>query len=107
MRAISLLNCLNSLGSNKNNEIRYIETHYGINDDYLDKVCKAVDESLIYDEDRTEAQPDSCFGSGEPPFMVAQYPSQCIQGWLGNDCFNHCHNDNYEGFYCKGMYNIH
>ena len=107
MDALSLRDCLNSLGANLNFEIRYIET-YGFNEDYLNKVCKAVDESLIYDKDRTESQPDSCFFPNcAYPDACAQYPSQCIEGWLPpNDCFNHCHNDNYEGFYCKGMYNI-
>ena len=109
MRAISLRACLNSLGANLNHEIRYIETEFdNLNADYLNKVCKAVDESLIYDKDRTESQPDSCFFPNcAYPDACAQYPSQCIEGWLPpNDCFNHCHNDNYEGFYCKGMYII-
>ena len=67
MRAISLRACLNSLGANLNYEIRYIET-YDSNEDYLDKVCKAVDESLIYDKDRTESQPDIC----SPPTVRIQ-----------------------------------
>ena len=101
MRANSLRTCLNSLGANLINEIEYIETAYGF-EDYLNKVCKAVDEFLIYDKFGTESQPDSCT-SGRTAFM---YPSYCDRGWLGPDCQNGCVNDNYEGFYCKGMYNI-
>ena len=99
MRAMSLRACLTSLGATGSNEIEYIETAYG-NDDYLNKVCEAVDLSLIYDKSRTESQPDSC--SGKSTYM---YPSHCGQGWLGNDCTNGCGNDNYDGFYCKGIEN--
>ena len=99
MRAMSLRTCLTSLGATGSNEIEYIETAYG-NDDYLNKVCKAVDLSLIYDKSRTESQPDSCSDKS-----TSMYPSYCGQGWLGNDCTNRCGNDNYDGFYCKGIYN--
>ena len=110
MRALrSLKDCLNSLGANLNNEIRYIETHGFGNDDYLNKVCKAVDESLTYDKDRTESQPDSCSDTNceyPNPGGCVQYPSGCNQGWLGNECLNHCYNVNYNGFYCKGICNM-
>ena len=109
MRAASLRTCLNSLGANFINEIEYIETEYG-NEDYLNKVCKAVDEFLVYDKLSTESQPDSCT-SGRTAYM---YPSHCTHGWLGpnctnicfSDCLNSCGKANYDGFYCKGIYNI-
>ena len=109
MRATSLRTCLNSLGANFINEIEYIETEYG-NEDYLNKVCKAVDEFLVYDKLSTESQPDSCT-SGRTAYM---YPSHCTHGWLGpnctnicfSDCLNSCGKANYDGFYCKGIYNI-
>ena len=109
MRATSLRTCLNSLGANFINEIEYIETEYG-NEDYLNKVCKAVDEFLVYDKLSTESQPDSCT-SGRTAYM---YPSHCTHGWLGPNCTNICYSDclnscgkaNYDGFYCKGIYNI-
>ena len=101
MMAASLRRCLKSLGATGSEKIEYIETFYG-KDDYLDNVCRAIGDNLVYDKSRTESQPDSCTGIQDMyPYM---YPSLCNQGWLGRDCFNGCSRPNYAGFYCKGMY---
>lgn len=96
MPAIKLRKCLNTLGSNGTARIEFIEIYYG-NTDYLDQVCRIINEELLFDFERTENQLDTCL-SNHTAYM---YPSKCNQTWLGDDCFNNCTYDNYEGFYCK------
>ena len=99
MPAALLRGCLESLGATGTIQIEYIETTYGY-EDYLNNVCNAVNENLSYDKSRTESQSDSCTSvSG-----IYMYPSHCKQGWLGKDCNNGCPQQNYNGFYCKGIY---
>ena len=102
MPATLLRGCLQSLGATGTKQIEYIETNYG-HDDYLNNVCNAVNEDLSYDKSRTELQPDSCTSCTSCVYNM--YPSHCNQGWLGDDCRNRCGNANYNGFYCKGIYN--
>ena len=93
----SLRDCLTSLGGIGTRQIEYIDIGYG-DENYLDNVCKAVNPNLVFDLDRTEAQPDAC--SSE----AYMYPSHCHGGWLGDDCYNGCANPNFDGFYCTGTF---
>ena len=103
MPATLLRGCLKSLGSTGTKQIAYIETIYGY-EDYLNNVCNAINVDLSYDKTRTESQPDSCTVSRIHQVFL-MYPSYCNQGWLGIDCYHACGNANYNGFYCKGIYN--
>ena len=96
MPATRLRGCLRKLGSSGSHQIEFIETEYGYRD-YLDNVCNAIHSGSTYDRARTEAQPDAC---GTSAYM---YPGHCGGGWLRGDCQNGCGNQNYRGFYCKGI----
>ena len=89
MPATLLRSCLETLGATGTKQVQYIETAYG-NDNYLHRVCNAVNEHYSYDKYRTESQPDSCTKGG-----AYMYPSHCDQGWLGQDCLNGCGYPNY------------
>ena len=97
MTALDLGACLTKVENGENTTIDFIELYEG-NDDFLQNACKEIDKHLVFDLDRTLAQPDMCNDQNKTFYM---YPSTCNDKWPGEGCLKTCNEKNYDGFYCK------
>ena len=100
MAARDLGSCLTKFGSIGNTTIDYIEVHEG-NEEFLEEVCKEINEDFVFDMNKTLGQLDQCNGLNNTFYM---YPSTCNKNndWPGEACLKTtCIGKNVDGFYCK------
>ena len=103
MPASHLRSCLNSLGGTGTRTIDYISIDHGYRE-YLNKVCNAAKPGTYFDMARTRTQPDLLNSHSYYAKYGVMYPGHCNYGWLGRDCTNRGTNNEYDGFFCTGIY---